>query len=41
MYLSMVIKAYGLQPTVNKWKTILQVVFKGEKSVIVIVHDLK
>ena len=35
-------KAYGLQPTVLKqMETILQVVFKGQKSVIATIHGLK
>ena len=37
------LKAYGLKPNAlkNKWKTILLVVFKGQKSIIVTVHGLK
>ena len=36
------LKGYGLLLTgLKKWKTTLQVVFKNQKSVIVIVHGLK
>ena len=35
------LKAYGLQPTALKQMENLQVIFKGQKSVKVIVHGLK
>ena len=36
------LKVYGLQPiALKQWKFILQVVFKGQKSIIVTVYGLK